>query len=472
MSLINKLLNDLETRQAYKNEDQDNILNGLSSSHEFTPDDSDFSWALPVIKLSIPVLFLTFGIYQLQAHSTYLNSSAVKNFAASIFRDSTSEPKSDTYSNIELFQLDSDLDFVQMKNSELTLPENRLHAIEFKQNDEGIELFLTLSEATAYHVYTMEAPTRVIIELDRSALSFPLEQLEPANPFYKVRAEQLNNNKLRLTLESEVELDINTISSNKTEDSHKLVVSVWHDRTANPKSREKYQSSQEIAVASDHKDDNPGGNTIYKGDVVKTPVTNADVSVVEEIYSQAYEDYRKQRYVESITQLQALLEIDAMHVKARSTLALIYYQQGDALSAMKLLNEGLIQQPDQAEWLTLTAKIYLQEGKLVEAARQLDMHSPPMSEHTDYYAIKAAIQQRIGNHEIAARLYRDLLQLKEVNAAWWMGLGISLEALERYSDALFAYQQAMNNQTLAGQPRAFVQERYNNLTAMMNDKSS
>ncbi len=471
MSLINKLLNDLETRQAYKNEDQDNILNGLSSSHEFTSDETDFSWILPIIKLSVLVFLLTFGAYQVHMHLPYVNSSVANSFVASISETGVNERKSGNL-NIELFQLDSDLDYVQMQDHVLPLPENSLNAIEFEKNAEGIELLLSLTKATAYHVYTLEEPTRVVIELDQSALSFPLEQLEPADPFYKMRAEQLDGNKLRLTLESEAELDINTISSNRAADSHKLVVSMWHEKSVAPELKPRNRGSQKDALLSFDNADDSTGSTVYKGDVVKTPVTKTHNSIADEIFSQAYEDYRKQRYPESITQLQALLAIDATHVKARSTLALIYYQQGDVLSAMEVLNTGLIQKPDQTEWLTLTAKIYLQEGKLVEAARQLDMYSPSMSSHTDYYAIKAAVQQRLGNHEIAARLYRDLLQLKEVNAAWWMGLGISLEALDRYSDALFAYQQAMNKQTLAGQPREFVQERFNNLTAMMNDKSS
>ncbi len=469
MSLINKLLDDLETRQAYNNEDHDNVLVGLSSSHDFRSDEPDYSRVFPLIKILFLLAVFAAAIYQLQLRYSFPQASDLYTFIGEDSKDSEHERR--PLSDVGTLQLDTNLSFPE---AEIASAANvsHLQQIAFEKTLDGITVLLKLSHASSYQVYSLHEPNRIIIELDQSSLSFPVEQLEPEIPFNRVRAEQLDDGKLRLTLESENTLKIDTISMESADSVHQLYVSVFQDIAdqfvENTDAVPDVNSAAVPALA----DNTNTKVTVFKGEVIKTPAKENNVSLAEDIFRQALSDYHANRYAESISQLQAILEIDPLHVKARTMIAMIYFKRGDSASAISFLQNGLNQLPEEIEWITLNAKILLHQGSLLSAANQLNKVTPGVDGNADYYAIKAAVQQRLGNHKVAARFYRDLLKFDATNAAYWMGLAISLEALDRYSDALYAYEQAMTKQTLVGQSRDFVRDRFKNLTAMINDKSS
>ena len=110
--------------------------------------------------------------------------------------------------------------------------------------------------------------------------------------------------------------------------------------------------------------------------------------------------------------------------------------------------------------MTTQTKIILQKKK------------PELAYNTGYYALEAAVLQKLEQHNEAARIYRDLLHVNPLKAVWWMGLGISLESLKRYEDALYAYQKASNNRTLANDSRQFIIQRITRLANLLEDESS
>ncbi len=469
MSLINKLLNDLETRQAYTNEDHDNVLVGLSSSHEFRSDEPDYSRVVPFIKILLLLAIFAAAIYQLQLQHSFVHAAGIYAFINGDAKNS--EQERPRLVDVGVFQLDNNLSLPETENTP-DANSSRLQQIAFEQTLDGINVVLEMSEASGHEVYALHEPNRIIIELDQSSLSFPAEQLEPEMPFNRVRAEQLDDGKLRLTLESENTLKVDSISTETADSVHQLHVSVYQDIANkfvdNTEAVSYVDSTAEAAMTG-----SPMPNlTVFKGEVIKTPAKESNVALTEAIFRQALGDYQANRYADSISQLQAILEIDPLHVKARTMIAMIYFKQGDSATAISLLQTGLNKLPEEIEWITLHAKILLHEGNLISAASTLDKVAPGVDGNADYYAIKAAVQQRLGNHDNAARFYRDLLKFDATNAAYWMGLAISLEELDRFSDALYAYEQAMRKQTLVGQSRDFVRDRFNNLTAMINDKSS
>lgn len=78
---------------------------------------------------------------------------------------------------------------------------------------------------------------------------------------------------------------------------------------------------------------------------------------------------------------------------------------------------------------------------------------------TESSALRAAALQRLGRHEAAAASYRRLTESDPAEAAHWVGLGISLEGLQRTGEAGFSYRRALAMPTLAPTLRRFAQER-------------
>lgn len=211
---------------------------------------------------------------------------------------------------------------------------------------------------------------------------------------------------------------------------------------------------------------------IIKGEIIKTPAQQDTNAYAEKLFQRGYTAFKRGKISESLKKLNMSLDQNAGHVNARSTLALILSKQGHLDLAYSVLNEGLIQYPDQTNWVTIYARLLMKEGKLVAANNFLSNISPDFHIHTDHYALSAAILQKLNEHEQSARIYRDLLQVNPLNSTWWMGLGISLEALKRYEDALYAYQKASNNASMATDLKSFIKGRINMLNNLIRDEAA
>ena len=96
----------------------------------------------------------------------------------------------------------------------------------------------------------------------------------------------------------------------------------------------------------------------------------------------------------------------------------------------------------------------------------LERAAPPLRADPDHHAFLAALYQREGKHDQAARLYREVLRLDWRRAAWWMGLGISLEAEGRPDGALAAYRGTERVGGLDPASQRFVEARIEELAGL------
>ena len=79
-------------------------------------------------------------------------------------------------------------------------------------------------------------------------------------------------------------------------------------------------------------------------------------------------------------------------------------------------------------------------------------------------ALRAALYQRQERHVEAGDLYSTLVGRDASRPTWWMGLGLSLEALGHHRRAVAAYRKASALGPLDGAARAWLGERIAALT--------
>jgi MSHA biogenesis protein MshN len=84
---------------------------------------------------------------------------------------------------------------------------------------------------------------------------------------------------------------------------------------------------------------------------------------------------------------------------------------------------------------------------------------PYAAERADYQAFMAALLQRQNRHPEAIEHYRQALRKAPENGLWWMGVGISLRAAARPSEARDAFERAAASNALSPQLRAFVEQQ-------------
>jgi tetratricopeptide (TPR) repeat protein len=88
------------------------------------------------------------------------------------------------------------------------------------------------------------------------------------------------------------------------------------------------------------------------------------------------------------------------------------------------------------------ARAQAQHGELAAAAQTLQRHAAAGASHAEYRGLHAAVLQRLSVHAEAVEEYRAALRLAPNTSVWWLGLGISLEALGRTPQAREAFERA------------------------------
>ena len=486
MSLINKMLNDLEKRDAFLHEQHDSVLDGLYSAYDLELEHKR-KWQSSTINFII-----IFAVISIAAISFYFYSNNITQLQSSAVDFGSSQEDTEinvvnkneqpvTSSNVNaedashFLKLDDSLlikEPLSVSDLPKIIPLNKIQEIFFDTNEEGINLVIKMPEDIDYLFYSLNNPNRIVLEVNNAELGFLLEDLKPVDPIVAIRYSINEENRFKLVLETDQPLTIRKTTSSGDNGINDLVIAMdyhWGNEFLEKNDKNSFENGLNDIVDKQVEIEK---ETVYKGELVKIPSIQGVNAYAEKLFRQGYKDYKNGDISNSLKKLNMALDQDAAHVNARSTLATILSKQGHAELAYSILNEGLIQYPEQAEWLKVYARLLLNEGKIVEANNRMAQYSPPLSINVGYYALKAAILQKLNEHHQSAKIYRDLLQFNPAKSVWWMGLGISLESLKRYDDALYAYQKASKNSLLANESREFIKQRITLLNNLIKDESS
>ena len=131
--------------------------------------------------------------------------------------------------------------------------------------------------------------------------------------------------------------------------------------------------------------------------------------------------------------------------------------------AEQVLHDGLKLNPKAAALAMHLARLQVERNALQQALDTLMTSLPYAALQADYQAFVAAVLQRLERHMDAVTHYRAALQITPNSGLWWMGLGISLQALQRTDEARDAFRRALDTRTLSGELQAFVAQRLKEL---------
>ena len=159
-------------------------------------------------------------------------------------------------------------------------------------------------------------------------------------------------------------------------------------------------------------------------------------------YQEGYDHIAARRFRKAETALRSALALEPGHIKAREMLVGVYISQGRWIEASELLRNGLALAPLHSNFRKLYARSLMELKRESQAIDVLSTHMPTPAQDADYYAILAALYQRQGNHERAAQTYAQILKVRPQMGIWWVGMGISLEAMGQQDKAVTAYQHA------------------------------
>lgn len=187
-------------------------------------------------------------------------------------------------------------------------------------------------------------------------------------------------------------------------------------------------------------------------------------------YREALARLAEGRAADAETLLEEALRLDPRHLAARQALAAQWLNAGRREEAERLLQAGLAEpapvQGDAAVALAMAlARLQLEGSGAASALATLERYAPQAAGNADYAAFQAALLQRLERHGEAIARFQDALRLRPQQAAWWMGLALSLEATGRTAEATEAFERARQLPGLTPELRAFVDQRLARLRA-------
>ncbi|MBN1684161.1 MAG: hypothetical protein JW855_01815 [Gammaproteobacteria bacterium] len=147
-------------------------------------------------------------------------------------------------------------------------------------------------------------------------------------------------------------------------------------------------------------------------------------------------------------------------VKApRELLAALLIERRQLWQAKQIIWEGLKQYPDYLPFITLQSRILMQEGNISGAISVLKQKAPSIQRNPNFYVLMASLYRQNGQYLEAARIYNNLTKMDSTVGIWWLGLGISLEALDQTNAAREAYSHALSCEDLSPQIRAYITQK-------------
>lgn len=168
-----------------------------------------------------------------------------------------------------------------------------------------------------------------------------------------------------------------------------------------------------------------------------------DQQLAGEAYMRGIADIQQGDIIKGVEHLRHALSYDEKHIKAREMLAGLMIRQGQNTQAANLLRKGIDLHPGYDQYTKLYSRILIDEGNNQEALRVLEANRPSFNADPDYYAILAAVNQKLNRFQQAADIYSQLVTLQPNSGIYWMGLGISLEGSGHSREAIDAYQYAI-----------------------------
>jgi MSHA biogenesis protein MshN len=179
----------------------------------------------------------------------------------------------------------------------------------------------------------------------------------------------------------------------------------------------------------------------------------------ESEYRRAVDLLQKGRMSDAEKHLGLALKIDETHTPARELLAGLMLQQGHWREAQQLLEQGIDTVPAHYPFAQLLARVYVEHGADQKALAVMESSQRAGVENPDYLAFLAALYQRVGKHAEAIKAYNGALTLNPQEGRWWLGMGISLEAAQDWNTAGSAFQRAIESGVLEDKLLSYARER-------------
>jgi MSHA biogenesis protein MshN len=181
------------------------------------------------------------------------------------------------------------------------------------------------------------------------------------------------------------------------------------------------------------------------------------------LYKQALGYLQQGRVAEAQATLVSALEVSPTNHEARQTLAGLLLDNKRHDEAKSTLAAGVVIAPELIDFRMALARLQIETGDVNGALITLEQGLSYAKNNGNYQVFLATILQRVNRHEEAIAQYNAALSLNSAsNSATsnaLVGLGISLQAMNKLKESQEAFSRAQSSATLSPELLSFVEQR-------------
>ena len=192
----------------------------------------------------------------------------------------------------------------------------------------------------------------------------------------------------------------------------------------------------------------PSTSSTRQGVVEKKVKSLTAEEQAENAYRNGLRRLRENRLSDAETELRRALESNPRQVEARELFAELLVTRGRLNEAQQLLEEGRRLLPGHYRFAQLLGRLYVQRGVDEKGLALLEEVEGDAQQDAEFLGFLAVLYQRAGRHQEAIKAYTRAVILDPGQSQWWLALGISLEAAQSWGAAYNAYVRALGGRQL------------------------
>lgn len=339
---------------------------------------------------------------------------------------------------------------------------------EERQNDSGAHA-LNVVSPTVRAGSSERKPSRTAVATQTPAALVSLAEVEEAVSS-RAAAEAASSSKVALAVSSRKGTAGKTLSkpavvmpqpksgakaatrNNEKTNTQSKTASPASQHTPQPISKEKRalpaeNTATRVSAQSQRLRSPPTSNT-QQGAVEKKVKSLTAEEQAENGYRKGVRRLQENRLSDAEMELRQALASNPRQVEARELLAELLLRKGHLNEAQQLLEEGRQLVPRHYRFAQLLGRLYVQSGADGKGLALLEQVQDDAQEDAEFLGFLAALYQRTSRHQEAIKTYTRAVILDPEQSRWWAALGISLEAEQRWGAAYNVYMRALGGQQL------------------------
>jgi MSHA biogenesis protein MshN len=141
---------------------------------------------------------------------------------------------------------------------------------------------------------------------------------------------------------------------------------------------------------------------------------------------------------------QQVRQLDPSGSEAYLELSRLAQLQRNDAAAVQILEQASATGVQDPKLSMALAALALKQQDWTKALTYLQ-YEPDIFNYTDFYALKAAALQKTNQHAQSVQVFQQLARQQPEQARWWLGMALSYDAMQQSEQALLAYRQVAVN---------------------------